>query len=144
MCGSSSTATCCAICSGRFDDRKVQIFVHQHYDGLTQAEIAQVMGISEPAVRKTLQKMGQRLGAELGEAAGAEGGAMSEHLSRLALDGQVANIALEGAELHVRGCESCTARIARLRDQDPRVPGALSDARGAPLDTPRPGRERGG
>lgn len=56
---------------GRFDERKVQILVHQHYDGMTQAEIGQVMGISERAVRKALQKINERLDRELGEALGA-------------------------------------------------------------------------
>ena len=53
---------------GRFDRRKVQILVHLHYDGMTQAEIAQVIGISERAVRKAIQRVSDRLDAELGEA----------------------------------------------------------------------------
>jgi RNA polymerase sigma-70 factor, ECF subfamily len=53
---------------GRFDARKVQILVHLHYDGMTQAEIAEVMGISERAVRKAVQRVSDRLDADLGGA----------------------------------------------------------------------------
>jgi RNA polymerase sigma-70 factor (ECF subfamily) len=53
---------------GRFDPRKVQILVHLHYDGMTQSEIAQVVGISERAVRKTVARVSHRLDAELGSA----------------------------------------------------------------------------
>jgi RNA polymerase sigma-70 factor (ECF subfamily) len=53
---------------GRFDERKVQILVHLHYDGMTQAEIAGVMGISERAVRKAVHRVSERLDAELGGA----------------------------------------------------------------------------
>jgi RNA polymerase sigma-70 factor, ECF subfamily len=52
----------------RFDERKVQILVHLHYDGMTQGEIAEVMGISERAVRKAVARVSERLDAELGGA----------------------------------------------------------------------------
>ena len=40
----------------RFDDRRVQIVIHRFYDEMTQVEIAETMGISERAVRKSLQR----------------------------------------------------------------------------------------
>lgn len=49
---------------GRFDARKVQIVFHHYYDEMTQAEIAQVLGISERAVRKALKKVKDRIKAE--------------------------------------------------------------------------------
>jgi RNA polymerase sigma-70 factor (ECF subfamily) len=48
---------------GRFDARKVQIAIHCHYDEMTQAEVAKLLGISERAVRKALKKVTDRLGA---------------------------------------------------------------------------------
>jgi RNA polymerase sigma-70 factor (ECF subfamily) len=45
----------------RFDDRKVQMLVHRYYDDMTQAEIAEVMQVSERTVRKTLKKLGEQL-----------------------------------------------------------------------------------
>jgi RNA polymerase sigma-70 factor (ECF subfamily) len=53
---------------GRFDRRKVQILVHLHYDGMTQAEIAGVIGVSERAVRKAIKRVSDQLDADLGRA----------------------------------------------------------------------------
>lgn len=39
----------------RFDDRRVQIVVHVYYDGMAHREVAELLGISERAVRKSLK-----------------------------------------------------------------------------------------
>lgn len=41
----------------KMSERQVQILVHTHYDEMTQAEIGQVLGISDRAVRKALRKI---------------------------------------------------------------------------------------
>ncbi len=41
----------------QFDARRVQMLLHRHHDGMTQVEIAEVMGVSERTVRKTLKEM---------------------------------------------------------------------------------------
>ncbi len=45
----------------RLGQRKVSILVLYHYDGMTQAEIGLVLGISERAVRKALAKLRDRM-----------------------------------------------------------------------------------
>lgn len=43
---------------------------------------------------------------------------MSDHLSPLALDRLLFEADSDSAELHLRGCERCAARLARLREDD--------------------------
>ncbi len=42
---------------GQFSHRKVQILVHHYYDEMTQGEVAELLGISDRAVRKSLKKV---------------------------------------------------------------------------------------
>jgi RNA polymerase sigma-70 factor (ECF subfamily) len=50
---------------GKFNPRTVQIVVHTYYDEMTQTEIAQVVGISERAVRKALKRFRDQASALL-------------------------------------------------------------------------------
>jgi len=50
---------------GKFNPRTVQIVVHTYYDEMTQTEIAQVVGISERAVRKALKRFREQASALL-------------------------------------------------------------------------------
>lgn len=45
--------------------RKAQMIFHRYYDGMTNAEIARVMGISERAVRKALKSFLDKAGNQL-------------------------------------------------------------------------------
>ena len=51
--------------ASRLGRRKVQMLVHYHYDEMTPPQIAEVLGISERAVRKALAKLHTQLGAEI-------------------------------------------------------------------------------
>ena len=57
----------------RFDVRKVQIVVHRYCDEMTQSEIADLLGISERAVRKALAVFLKRAGKELAALEAASG-----------------------------------------------------------------------
>lgn len=46
----------------QFSTRKSQIIIHSYYDEMTQSEIAQVMGISERAVRKAIKSFKDKAG----------------------------------------------------------------------------------
>jgi RNA polymerase sigma factor (sigma-70 family) len=55
----------------RFDERRVQIVLHFYYDEMTQAEISQLLGITERAVRKALKSFLERAGEQLAAMEGA-------------------------------------------------------------------------
>ena len=49
-----------ALCRA-LDERTLRVLVHVHYDGLTQPEVARLLGISDRAVRKALVRAARTL-----------------------------------------------------------------------------------
>lgn len=45
----------------QLEERDVQIAVHRHLDGMTQPEIAEVLGVSERTVRKRLSALNEKV-----------------------------------------------------------------------------------
>jgi RNA polymerase sigma-70 factor (ECF subfamily) len=52
------------LCRG-ISRRKAQMVFHRYYDGMTHAEIARIMGISDRAVRKALKSFIDKAGSQL-------------------------------------------------------------------------------